>query len=285
MRKFKSDGAPAIALAAVLMVGAATGAWAQTVPFEGEGPIDSITANADGSGSMSLMGIPINIPAGLTADTPTAQLTIEQLADPTPLPGRSQPGFIGGTGAVTGNSEAGVATASTVFVEAAENVIVGEVTANTPVNGSCTLAVQGVEVVFSSDPRMPFGGGFNEAGFEIDPCSIPVGGEASVEGYLGEDGRLYAFIVESDAGTVTEEGNQVSITRAECGGGRLEIRGSATQSGTVTVFNHETNVQLGATTVDTAGQYRFRGNVGTCPSLARVEDADGNFAVSAVDAD
>jgi hypothetical protein len=53
-----------------------------------------------------------------------------QLADPATLPGRTEPGFIGGTAIILGTSDGITNTADDVFTEPAENVVLGLITAS-----------------------------------------------------------------------------------------------------------------------------------------------------------
>ncbi len=99
----------------VLLVLTPTVALAQVAVFL-EGRINSIVDNGDGSGAITVMGVTVNIPAGVPITTATATLTMAQLADPTPMPGRSEPGFVGGTGLIDGTSLNGVVTATNAAI-------------------------------------------------------------------------------------------------------------------------------------------------------------------------
>jgi len=161
-----------------------------------EGPIDAVNDHRDGGGTITVMGIVIQIPAGTPITTPTATLSMAQLADSTAFPGRSQPGFIGGVAIVNGSSTDGVITATDVFVAPAQNFLVGQVTANQP------LKVNGVRVQILNDARMPGGVLRNiYEGFPVAPASVPIGGAATVEGYFGITGTLHATRVEVEGGT------------------------------------------------------------------------------------
>ncbi len=99
---------------------------AVAAPLALEGPIDSVIKNIDGSATVTVMGIVVNVPAGTPISSPTAALSIDQLADPTELPGRAgQPGFTGATAIITGEATATGNTADDVFVEPAENIVGG----------------------------------------------------------------------------------------------------------------------------------------------------------------
>src|SRR4051812_12304785 len=87
-----------------------------------EGPIDGVDATAK---TITIMGIPIVVTSG-TFDTPTKTgIPLAEML--TPLPGRRD-GFVGGPAMATGGSTAGKVTASKLFSDANENVVVGEVT-------------------------------------------------------------------------------------------------------------------------------------------------------------
>src|SRR5262249_61710966 len=88
-----------------------------------EGPIDAVNDHRDGGGTITVMGIVIQIPPGTPITTPTATLSIAQLADSTAFPGRSQPGVIGGVATLNGSSPARGSTAPDVFVAPAPRLL------------------------------------------------------------------------------------------------------------------------------------------------------------------
>lgn len=195
--------------------------------FEVEGPIQSVTANMDGSGSLMCNGVTIQIPAGTPISSPTASLGIADLALSTAFPSRDKNGFIGGTCIVNGNNDFGPNQADKVFAEIAENVLLGSVTSNDP----DPFKVLGVEFVPLEDFRMPFGGATNQFGFEVFLATVPLGDLSVGEGYFGMDGRLYVHTVETTAGMVMDPTPRASIQRAQCenqsgtGKDKLEVRG------------------------------------------------------------
>jgi hypothetical protein len=67
------------------------------LPASIEGPISAVEINPDGSATITVMGMEILVPPTATVTTPTATLSLSQLGDPSPLPGRTEAGFIGGT--------------------------------------------------------------------------------------------------------------------------------------------------------------------------------------------
>jgi hypothetical protein len=225
-----------------LGLAAASPAWAQVVVPDAsiEGPLQSVTHTSgsitlDGElvtwvGEMRVMDVTVRVLEDATIHSPTATLTLNQVDAPPALPGRSQNGFLGGTAIVTGASAAGILYATDVFVEPAENVIVGEATG--AVDGDVT--VNNVRAVALTDPRIPAGPPINGFGFEVIPSTIPVNSLLAIEGYFAEGtpkGVLHYHTLEADGGTLVRAGTrEVSILRAQCrirGGGRdeLEVRG------------------------------------------------------------
>ncbi|MDH4254733.1 MAG: hypothetical protein OEX13_09435 [Gammaproteobacteria bacterium] len=274
------------------------------VPAAIEGRIISITEDGFGGATVNVMGADVVVPAavfsGGLATSPTATITSPSQLATGSLPGRAEPGFIGGTAIINGSSSLlGGFVADDLFVEPAENVVIGVITsvANSDGMFSCEMSLEGVPLVFSDDSRMPAGTAINGTGFDIYPCSAIPGDSAAVEGYFGElDGSLHIFAFESDdADIISTASGTTTITRASCDRGRLEVRGSSTLfAGQAVVFDDDDNIQLGSTAlqldpVTNTGSYRFRANVGGCPLNVRVESwEDGaatasSFAVAPVD--
>jgi hypothetical protein len=142
---------------------------------------------------MTLVGVNVTILSTAVISTPSATITIAQLTDPTPLPGRSSPGFIDGTGIVfSGQSVGGVVTTNDLTIEPGETVLLGPITHVNCTNANCTapgnfIGVLGVPVIPLADPRMPANPSRNVFGFEIDmsqPGLLGVG--ASLEGYFDQ---------------------------------------------------------------------------------------------------
>ena len=205
-------------------------AQAQQVPIELEGPILSVSDNGGGTGVITVMGIVVNIPATATIHSPTATLTVSQLADPTLLPGRSQPGFIGGTAIIIGSSDGITTTAEDIFVEPAENVVVGIITDGSCADADCSaptdfLEILGASLLRLTDPRIPANAPANAFGFAIDLSQgAPIGSLASVEGYFGQvavppnlNPAIHYFILEAEGGVLRNPNiPEVSILRAQC---------------------------------------------------------------------
>ena len=301
-----------LAAAALLLSG--IHASAQALPAEIEGTATAITANLDGSVTMTVMGMTVNVPIGTPAASPSAALTLTQLVDPAPLPNRTQAGFTGGTAIIIGTVAAnGIVTAEDVFVEPAENVMLGILTAN----NAGALSINGVPIVMLNDPRMPANPVQDVNGIAIIPASIPVGTGASAEGYFA-NGVFNAFLVEAEQGTPVISTPQVTITRALGReripnirrGDEVEVRGSCTtthapaattQSIIVYRIDGATQTLLGTgtATVDPAlpgvANFVFRVTtppsndpiLGTCPTTVRVVNnsvgANNASATSAVE--
>jgi hypothetical protein len=247
--------------AALLCAGllcASAGAQAQSA-FSVEGPVTAIT-NLGGAGNITCDGAFIHIPAGIPLTSPSAKLTMAQLADPTPFPnagvspvtGGARAGFIGGTCIIDGirDDVSGVLTADTVYVELAENVLVGAVT-NSPALGNGAFSVLGAPVTPLTDPRMssikPAAGfygptgvhnGFVESarndfgfGVNLNTVGVPAPDLASVVGYYGSDSVFYAHTIDTTGGTPLVLDPRPSAQLAQCrdrnvaNKDELEVRG------------------------------------------------------------
>lgn len=276
-----------------LIAMAPIGAFGQTVPIEAaiEGPITDITVNPDGSGTITVMSVLVEVPSGTPITTPTAEgLSLQDLATG-PLPGRSAEGFRGGTAIIDGTSLNGVFTASAVFSDLFENVVLGAIT--DPDGDPETIHLQGMRLLPSSDPRMPAGPALNGFGFEIDVTSIPPGELTAAEGYYSEDDEvLYWHTLESDGGELLRpDVAEVSILRVQCrdrgAGNRDELAVSGAvhtpASGPVriqrrTPANGWANVATVNAVVDAEfpqfGSYRLNRtnlNLPGCPTLVRAQ--------------
>ncbi len=181
-----------------------------------EGPISALTDDGDGTGSITVMGVTVDIPVGTPITTPTASLDITAAADATQLPGRTQAGFIGGTAIIEGSGDlAGGYRADSVFLEPAENILGAETTS---LPGGA-LQVAGVSLSPTGDARIPNGPLTNVFGFEVDPTTVPQGAGVVSEGYLSNDGSgdMKYFAIEVDGGTLVNAGiTEISILRAQC---------------------------------------------------------------------
>jgi hypothetical protein len=275
-----------------LALAAPSTASAQAV-LEVEGTLRNLVSDGAGGAIATVMGVQVAIPAGTPVSTPTASLTVDQLLDPTLLPGRDQPGFLGGTAIITGTSDlVNGAVAADVFVEPSENVVLGLITG--------TFQIENMPFSMLQDPRMPALPIMNVFGFEIDPASLTAGTPAAAEGYYSAlDQSFHAFIIETEGGTLLNAGvTEVSILRAQCrnrNGGEieLEVRGSTHDpaTGQVAFTNTAGTVSYGSAAVvqdaedPTFGSYVFRirrTGLGACPSqvVASFSGATASGAVA-----
>jgi hypothetical protein len=247
-------------------------------PFAVEGKlsqmnIDTTTLGVAGAGNHVVCnGTTIYLSPTTVYSTPTGTITADKLISPTPFPGKllvepdapSAPNsqgsaFIGGTCIIEGDegSTPTSRVATSVFVEMAENVLVGSTT-NAP---GAPFEIMGVKVVLLA-PK-PIGTALVPAGSVVEPeervVAVPVrngtgmkvdinsvlkGDESSAEGYLGvTDGQkiFYAHTVITTGGTPVDKQNysEASIFRADMTFSntttvKLDIRGGCTFVGATT---------------------------------------------------
>ena len=236
-------------------------AMAQEVLMALEGPIENVTDNNDGSGSVTVMGIVVDIPDGTPINSPTAPLTITQFADPTPLPGRTQPGFLGGTAIITGVTDGVTHTADDVFTEPAENVAIGVITdANCAIPGPTDNPDQvrfrlcnnnSIEILGAptrrltngnTNSRMPADHPTNESGFMINlgwthEAGELVGSSVGSEGYYdGSRLNWFAFELAGVGQLRNFDSSEASVLRAQCrerdDGIELDVMGAVHRAGT-----------------------------------------------------
>ena len=246
---------------------------AQVTPpdAELEGPLLTVD---QATGELSVMGIKVVINGNTKIESPSAVLTLDQLKDTTPLPGRTEEGFKGGTATVTGTVDpmTGVVTAATLHVEPAENVVLGVITEN--VAGK--VKVNGLQVEYLNDARMPLKAIQNEFGFAVKPESILVGTPGSIEGYY--DGTLFrAFLLEIDGQAEMVDPNpQVSILRAQTRDREDGKRDEVKARGAVTMKHAADNV-----TTQTVALYRVDNGVDAFLDVVEAERAEDNpeFAI------
>lgn len=175
-----------------------------------EGPIREITYNPDGTGTLLVQNVTVHVPADLTADSPTTTLTVRQLCMRNKLPGRIEPGFLGGTALINGEVDLQTFrfTATNVTVEPAENVAIGVVTSLSP------LQIQGTELAILTDPRITTEV-INVFGFPARIENLRIGEPAAGEGYFS-NGKLYCYAIELGADApLVEDINQLNIQRAQ----------------------------------------------------------------------
>ncbi|NMG77445.1 Ig-like domain-containing protein [Aromatoleum diolicum] len=294
------------ALALMCALGAPLAASAQVapIPFETEGVVTNVYLQPDGSGvDLTVFGRVMRVAPGATIHTPTATLSLEQLADPTQFPGLNRNGFVGSTVILTGEVDVAADGTATpvigdVAIEPAETVLIGVLTWN----DAGSMALLGVPMAESTDPRLPSQGYHNEFGFAVYPATIPAGVFAALEGYYGDDGVFHHFMVEAAGGELVEPGAaKTSVTHARCiAGGRLEVQGASylPSAALIEFRNPKTNYLFGSmsTTVDLEapefGTYRYRVDVnegeadsdGACPShVLAVNLSNGTQASGPVD--
>jgi hypothetical protein len=271
-----------------LMIASLFSVSAAAAPLLLEGPIESIVPNGDGA-TMVVMGVEVNVPrltnlADTLIHSPTTVLTMGQLLDTTPLPGRTTldanfnivplPGFVGGTAIITGDSFPGVDadgnlvtinTAAEVFVDPAENIIGGMVSANSCASADCSegIFISGVPLVrldgslesATGEGRIHAPAGIyatNAIGLPVNvstvlPASAGLESAAAAEGYLGADGKFYYWLLEAEgelaqplAGRGVTPPPIVSITRAQCRNDKdLRIDGGiSVDTGEVEIYLH-----------------------------------------------
>lgn len=263
-------------LSAPLLVPLYSGAQ---VPASIEGPIQEIIPETR---RMIVMGVIVNVPAGVPITTPTANLTeMAGAGNPfdlllgAPLPGRAVPGFLGGTAIVEGVTlPSGNMRATSVFVEPSENVLIGPITAATCTNVSCggtgnSLSILRTRVVPIPDSRMRFRIQ-NDFGFPVNLRGANlVGAAASAEGYFVPPRSFRYFLLEITGAPLSNPGvTEVSIQRAQCrpdvDGIQLDVLGATHTPaiGTVTISNGGTTFGAQATVSAGVGSefgaYTFR---------------------------
>ncbi len=283
-----------LAVLVVLFVITAAPTRAQVIPGFLEGPLSDV----DVAGRTARVnGVLMNIPVGTPMSSPTVDfnaLAATQGVDAltllvgTPLPGRSMPGFTGGTClcATEVDPVTGIVTATNMVLEPSENVILAAVTTHKCLTPSCDpddnplneLRVGGILLNPNSDVRLVSDPTTNR-GFEVNlMLGNLVGVGAGAEGYMGNTGNLHLYLLEVSGGILVNAGvTEVSILRARC-----RQRGDIADwtvlgathdpgAGMVTLRRSDTGAVLGSTPVvadatdPKFGAYLFSADVtGTC---------------------
>lgn len=280
------------ALAAALLLGAAPAA-AQCVPI-GTPPTPGgaatefgvegkITAYDTAARTITANGMTFTLPAGLLVATAGLNLpgniSFESL---TATGAEATRSIIGGTTIATGNVTNSVTatgnclsfTAASVFVEMAENVLIGVLH---EINvAAATFRVNGALVRMNSDPRFPstlldIGG---------DPIALSAlagfeGTAISVEGYYDAAAQtLFATLAETEVVTLTAGADGVAITRAQlkAAGDDLRVDGQATANA---AGQRATSVSVFAGNLSAAGTACTGRLLGAAPVTA----ADGTFTL------
>ncbi len=192
-------------------------------------------ADPAGAGAMlTVVGVSVLVPDGTEIRTPTKLLTVAELLDPTPFPGRAEDGFIGGTAIVEGtfDTATGLLTATSVEVEPAENLLLGALTAFAP----ATINLVPVVLLPEDEPRLPADPLVNEFGFPVVMNDKVLDQPAAADGYYdGAIFRAYHMEVAATADLVSND-PQIVITRAQFQerdpaderGDSFDIRGAVT---------------------------------------------------------
>lgn len=262
MNKFLS-----VVLSGAAALGLSTSLLAQEpIPGGTEGPISAIVDNGDGTATLTVMGMTALLPGTATIASPSKTLTLAEVLDTTPLPGRTEAGWIGGTAKGTGSVSAdGVITYTELVLEPAENVVLGLITGTQP------LTVNHMPVSLLTDSRIP-ASTVNELGFEIDLAQATVGQAVAIEGYYAS-GTFHAFRVEVTGAPALNQALQVTALRAQGrpAKGELDIQGnlSGLPTGavapTVRFSNASTGVTIGQVVVvldplaPGTASFRYRG--------------------------
>ncbi len=238
-------------LSGAAALGLSTSLFAQeAIPGATEGPISAIVDNGNGTATLTVMGMTAILPGTATISSPSKTLTLAEVLDATPLPGRTEAGWIGGTAKGTGTVSAdGVITYSELTLEPAENVVLGIITGTQP------LTVNHMQVTLLTDSRIP-ASTVNELGFEIDLAQATVGQAVAVEGYYAS-GVFHAFRVEVTGAPALNPALQVTSLRAQGrpAKGELDILGSLSGiaagavAPTVRFSNASTGVTIGQVVV------------------------------------
>jgi hypothetical protein len=294
-------------LASVISAGISGAAFAQTVPFTVEGKLTYVDIQyVDGTkvaptSSIKCNGSTIFLTDATVISTPTNIIKAPLLISNRVLPGRAliaaadapspataqKSAFMGGTCIVEGDDDQtpGGRKATSLFVEPAENVLVGPTTS---VKGG-PFEIMGVKVKLMSlwpgpnsgessenylpDPmgRIVARSPINANGFKIKLSTVEKGDESSAEGYLSDDRKTFhAFAIETTGGTplvpagtpaaaiLRADVTFVSATRV-----KLEVRGGCTefpQQVAVELLDANTppNVIATGATTCTDGTYRYR---------------------------
>jgi hypothetical protein len=236
-------------LATVAAAAVSTAALAQTAPpvfptgeASFEGPISDLDlVPADGTGpTITIFNTKIKLAAGAKYSSPSKEgLSFDQVVacNDKQIPGRLGIGWKGGTGILSGNTT-GVpnTTATDVFLEPAENVLIGKISELPGVEGGTKFRIEGTEIILmpkeaagsksfpvdalsqdEASPCIPGLGIKNEFGFELPTSALALGSDAVAEGWFSNNGSkiFYAFLIDG-VGTPQENPRSVSITRAQC---------------------------------------------------------------------
>jgi len=282
-----------LALTGIVFMGLNT-STAQAFPGFLEGPITDVDVAGR---TMTVNGVTADVPLGTPIASPTnSNLTLGDISKGTfdeatgewsgALPGRPT-GFEGGTCLCTTEVDelTGAVTITDVMAEPAENVLIATVTAHNCTTTDCSaegdvLEVGGTPVARNTDDRLlspsATNGGFdiNLMGSDLDPANNPTKVPAAVEGYMGEDGAIYFYVLEIEGGNLMNPLAEISVTRARCrnknGGGQWRVEGNVRNPGTGGVAGDVT----GTVTLTVAG--------GTLTAQATADPIDPSIGIWSV---
>jgi hypothetical protein len=213
--------------------------------------------------AITVFNTTVSVPTGKIFSTPTRDgLNRSDIGacNATPFAGQdptTAKSLLGGTAIIVGTSAddangKSVITPTSIFVEPAENVLLGRITnvptfkdipkteidpkTNQPKTITVkeydkgTLEIEGTSVVVLGKVKdghfppytgvahndcVPGLGIKNDAGFELPPEALAKNADAAAEGWYGSDGRFYAFLIET-VGAAPDQKTAVSISRAQC---------------------------------------------------------------------
>lgn len=291
-------------LASAITVGIHSAAIA--VPFEVEGKLTYVdikfaegTTSIAPTSSIKCNGSTIFLSANTVISTPTNTITAQEFLSPKIFPGRAlipaadvpagvtaqKSAFMGGTCIVEGDDDEtpGGRRATALFVEPAENVILGPTTSAL----GAPFEILGVRIKLLSphpgdsepienyqpDPvgRIKAHAPINANGVKIKLSTVPKGDEASAEGYLSDDRKtFFAFAVETTGGQPASPQTyaeatllRADVTFVSAAQVKLEVRGGCTMfPQTVNLEfldgNSPSNVIATAATTCADGTYRYR---------------------------
>lgn len=247
--------------------------------FDVEG---KITAFDRTSRTLTANGLTFTVPSVLLVETRdpdlTGNISFDTLTDPALEAQRS---ILGGTAIATGTvsfTAVGTGfcvsfTAAQVFVELAENGLVGLLSDVDPVNDS--FRVNGVLVRMNTDPRFPsdlldIGG----TPITVDDLAGFEGTEVTAGGYYdAAQGVLFGTLVETEALNPQPGTDSVAITRAEGRVGNAELRLEGVNTRSPQSGQFATSVLVHSGGLDAAGTGCAGAFLGTAP----VSNVDGTW--------
>lgn len=146
--------------------------------------------------TLVVAGVLVSAHSNTIIRTPTKRLTLVDVANQAPFPGRADAGFVNGSAQVEGyyDTAKGVLHADKLYLEPGRQIMIGHIANPT----SAGAVVNGVNVLLTSDPRIPSSPIHNKFGFSIQPTTIPDYSVSTVAGYYAGN-ILRAFLISVDA--------------------------------------------------------------------------------------